>query len=143
MAITAPIAGQPVSVENWGKPVTDEINRMTPLVVAATAWANATLANGWTNYGGGAQVLQYRKIGDIVYLRGSLKSPGGGAPVTITTLPAGFRPPADLEFPCTYYNVSRLVCGVIPQADGQVVARDVTPVNAMLSLTVITFSTLP
>ncbi len=57
------------------------------------AWTNITFGTGWDNFGGGFQTGQYRKIGDMVYLRGMvLRTSGVGT--TITTLPAAHWPPA-------------------------------------------------
>lgn len=52
-------------------------------------WIPVTYQNGWhlVNYS-----LAYRKIGDIVYLRGDMG--GGTNPGTVFTLPVGYRPPA-------------------------------------------------
>ena len=57
-----------------------------------TPWTGVTFQNSWTNFGSGYQDAQYRKVGDIVYLRGWVK--GGAAAVTMFQLPVGFRPPA-------------------------------------------------
>ena len=91
MAITVPIAGQEASAELFGIPVANEVNRMSPLVVAPTAWTNATLQNNWVNLGGSYSPAGYRKIGDIVYLRGTVKTGTLGVPMF--TLPVGYRSP--------------------------------------------------
>lgn len=51
--------------------------------------------NSWVNYGGGEQAMQYRKVGDVVELRGTIKSGTVGF-VPAFTLPAGYRPPAPI-----------------------------------------------
>lgn len=62
------------------------------------AWANAPSFNtGWGNYGGGEQVAQYKKVGDLVFLRG-LVARSSGSQTTICTLPSGYRPPAYTRF---------------------------------------------
>lgn len=53
MAISTPVVGQPVSVELWGKPITDETNRITPIAngVNIVGYANfvaATIPSGYT-----------------------------------------------------------------------------------------------
>lgn len=53
-----------------------------------TGWINATLGAGWTFPSGG--FLQYRKVGDLVYIRGYLTASNAGN--AMTTLPAGYRP---------------------------------------------------
>lgn len=76
---------------------------VNPLVIDAASgggiflgadWVSFTLVNSWVNYGGAYQVAQYRKIGDIVYLRGTIKS---GAS-TACGLPVGCRPAATVQF---------------------------------------------
>ena len=102
MPITVPAAGQMVSAELFGAPVANEVNRLTPLVDGRTPtpWVTCTLQNSWGHYAG-QQPLSYRKVGDIVYMRGCVS--GGTIGSTLTTLPAGFRPPILLAFPlvCT------------------------------------------
>lgn len=53
--------------------------------------------NSWVNdTASGFQVTQYRKVGDVVEVRGAVES--GTATSTIFTLPVGYRPPDDLGF---------------------------------------------
>lgn len=57
-----------------------------------TGWIAPALLNGWVNYsapGTGFAPCGYRKIGNIVFLRGLLKS---GTANLMFTLPAGYRP---------------------------------------------------
>jgi hypothetical protein len=64
-----------------------------------TSWTPVTaFLNGWSNYGGVYQVAQYRKVGDVVHLRGLIKNaPGVASPGTPAfVLPTGYRPPANL-----------------------------------------------
>ena len=64
-----------------------------PLPPTPQAWTVATLASPWeTNMTAPA----YRKIGDIVYLRGDARTGAIGSPMF--TLPVGFRPPTGLIF---------------------------------------------
>jgi len=68
--------------------------------LASTAWTAVTFGTGWSNYGSGYQAVQYKKFGDLVFLRG-LATSGGSAWAsypTITTLPTGHRPAARLIF---------------------------------------------
>lgn len=64
--------------------------------VDPTAWAAPALLNGWVNLGGIWQVAQYRKVGDVVQIRGILTAGVIGAAAFV--LPVGFRPPAALLF---------------------------------------------
>jgi len=58
----------------------------------ATAWATPTLTNSWVPWSSGAWgAPQYRKVGDVVQLRGMAAS--GTLTVPMFTLPVGFRPP--------------------------------------------------
>ncbi|MBK8467762.1 MAG: hypothetical protein IPL32_18275 [Chloracidobacterium sp.] len=59
------------------------------------AWNNLSFGSGWANYGGGWQGGQYRKIGDMVYLRG-LVARTSGVGTIIATLPAGHYPPVQM-----------------------------------------------
>lgn len=68
-----------------------------PPAQPASVWTNVTFINGWTNFGGGLQGVQYRLVGDMVQVRGSAKNStaiGTQTLSTIFTLPIGFRPPA-------------------------------------------------
>lgn len=56
-----------------------------------------TFATGWSNQGGTDQTAEYYKDGRVVALGGAIKNATAGAS-TIFTLPAGYRPPADLRF---------------------------------------------
>jgi hypothetical protein len=55
-----------------------------------TPWVALPLINGWTNYGSGYTVAQYRRLRGVVYLRGlvvgTARTQGH-----LATLPAGFR----------------------------------------------------
>ena len=62
----------------------------------STPWTAVTFQNGWVNYGGVYQTAQYRRVGDIVYLRGFIA--GGTINAAAFTLLAGFRPPAYMHF---------------------------------------------
>lgn len=70
--------------------------------VAVTPWTNAPLVNGWANLSTPPwRGAQYRKVGDIVYLRGLISRVSPLTPITfltIFTLPVGFRPLADEIF---------------------------------------------
>lgn len=70
--------------------------RTTALEAATTptTWTDVTFSNSWVNYGLGEQDVQYRKIDDMVQLRGVMKSGTVGA--TAFNLPVGFRPPTNV-----------------------------------------------
>lgn len=69
----------------------------TLLGLDVTAWTAVTFQNSWANFGAGMQVAQYRKVGDVVEVRGVIQS---GVTATVAfTLPAGFVPPATQTLP--------------------------------------------
>ena len=57
------------------------------------SWTAGTLLNSWINFGSGYQDIEYRKIGDIVYVRGLVTKTADFLLNTIITLPVGYRPP--------------------------------------------------
>jgi hypothetical protein len=61
-----------------------------PIPATPPAWTPLTPVSGWSNVGAGAAPLSYRKIGDVVQLRGELNYNIGANP--FATLPVGFRP---------------------------------------------------
>ena len=69
-----------------------------PVQSLVTPWTNAALLNGWTQ-SGGWQTVQYRKVGDMVHIRGSATGGPATSGSVVLNLPAGFRPPAQLSFP--------------------------------------------
>ena len=62
--------------------------------------ASLTFNTGWGNFGGSTGSVQYRKVGDLVFLRGLAARTSGSATV-IATLPVGYRPPATYYFGTT------------------------------------------
>lgn len=67
-----------------------------PLPATPPAWTPLTLTGGWGTVFQ-EQVPQYRKIGDVVYLRGTMRALAAGYGQTAFTLPVGSRPPAMLR----------------------------------------------
>lgn len=65
----------------------------TLVASAPTSWTAPTLLSSWANFAGYTPA-GYRKVGDIVYLRGSLqKATTPTAGENILVLPSGYRPP--------------------------------------------------
>lgn len=97
MAIARPTTKTIISTTGWGVPITDEVNRLSPIVDGRTptAWTAVVFANGWVNLDA-PRACQYRKIGDMVYMSGCMASGTMGA--TAFTLPAGFRPRSNIAF---------------------------------------------
>lgn len=71
--------------------------------IYTVGWTDASFGTGWSNYGSGYHNVGYKKVGDLVFLRG-LANSGANAWSsygTIFTLPVGFRPAARLIFGTT------------------------------------------
>lgn len=67
-------------------------------------WTPVTFQNSWANLGAPYQLCQYRMVGDVVQVRGTMA--GGTIGVAPAfTLPVGYRPPAILHLP-TYSNAA-------------------------------------
>lgn len=65
-----------------------------PVITGSTgAWAALTLntAGNWANYGGSYYSAAYKKVGDLVFLRGLVKRTSG-SDTLVATMPSGFRP---------------------------------------------------
>ncbi len=63
-----------------------------PIPDTPPAWIPVTFANGWSNFDT-VRMVQYRKIGDEVTLRGVMKGGTIAYGTPAFTLPVGFRPP--------------------------------------------------
>lgn len=66
-------------------------------------WINVTFNTGWGNFGSGHQTCQYKKVGDMIYLRGSAARSSGSSFV-IFTLPASYLPPGLVLIPTASNN---------------------------------------
>jgi hypothetical protein len=95
--------------------------------LASTAWTAVTYTNSWVDFGAGNQAVQYRKVGDMVQMRGLMKS--GTIGLASFTLPSGFRPPAPLAMATVsnglfgYFSIS--TAGVVVPAAGSNVSFEV------------------
>lgn len=85
------VAGAPFPVVTLNAASPTRLNTVS----AEEQWIPVTFSGGWVNVGGAFQTAQYRRIGNRVFLRGSISSGTGAA----FTLPAGFRPLASNVFP--------------------------------------------
>lgn len=139
MPITRPTTKTIISTTGWGIPITDEVNRLTTDLASTkpTVWTAVTFTNGWANFGGGYQTAQYRKIGDMVYVRGTIS--GGAVATSPFTLPAGFRPPAVMQFPAAIFAGSRTLIVIQINSAGVVTIYDNT---GNVDLNTIAFSTV-
>lgn len=75
----------------------EDITTVLPGPSQDMPWTNVTFQNGWANKGGSETPCQYRRIGDIVYLRGVMTKTGVAYGQAAFTLPAGFIPPYTLR----------------------------------------------
>jgi hypothetical protein len=63
-------------------------------IAGPVPWIAPTFTNSWVDYGSGFQTVGYRKVGDVVQLRGLMKNGTLGA--SAFTLPVGYRPTANI-----------------------------------------------
>jgi hypothetical protein len=127
MAINRPVTKTIISTTAWGIPITDQVNANTTDIAAlkaVPAWTGVTFSNGWSNFGTGYQLAQYRKVGDMVYVRGTIT--GGAAGTIAFTLPTGFRPPASMGFPGVVFTSTRQILLILVNNSGQVIIYDYT-----------------
>lgn len=97
---------------------------VTGAKMADTGWVAVTMQNNWVNYDatyGRTDLTFVRKIGNVVFMQGLIKSGASGA--TAFTLPAGYRPRINLIFATTAnsaYSEFRVMNNgaVIPYAAG-------------------------
>jgi hypothetical protein len=66
-------------------------------------WTALPYVAGWEDYGSGYQGGQYKKVGDLVLIRGRIKRTSGTSAL-IATLPSGYRPPAIVPCPILTSN---------------------------------------
>jgi hypothetical protein len=60
--------------------------------VQDSGWIAPTLASPWTNYGAGWATAAYRKIDNVVYVRGLITGGTNSGVTPIWNFPAGYRP---------------------------------------------------
>jgi hypothetical protein len=79
---------------------------------SASLFTPLSLQNGWTSYGGGTADPAARVISGIVHLRGAIKT--SGTSLVPFTLPAGFRPAADVFVPIDLCNATNGLLAIKP-----------------------------
>lgn len=105
----------------------------------STSWTAPTLTNSWADYAAGVVATGYRRVGDVVHLRGAIKS--GTLAAAAFTLPVGFRPVGvEIFYVVAGPGGARLDVG----ADGHVTVRDYrsSGTNAMVTLSGVSFATV-
>lgn len=70
-----------------------EVNGSFQATSLGSTWTALSYGSGWGNLGSGFQTGAYKKVGDLVILRGIVTRTSGSS-TTIATLPSGFRPTA-------------------------------------------------
>ena len=130
MAITVPTVDTEISASAYGKPVAEWINAYTP-----TTWTNGVLQNSWVTFPG-YQPAQYRKVGDMVQVRGVIAY--GTLNALAFVLPSGYRPILPMIIPALSGS---LVAVLIINADGSVIPQ-VGKTNDWFTLAA-AFSVLP
>jgi hypothetical protein len=71
-------------------------NDLTNIGTLGDGWVNVSgiWGTGWGNFGSGYQGAQYKRVGDLIILRGMVARTSGVG-TTILTMPSGYRPPDD------------------------------------------------
>lgn len=139
-------SGMQVWVDNAKEFYVEDIgpNQSPPLPIpdTPTPWIPLPLNSNWVPYYGGWSIPGYRKIGDMVQVRGLVVGQAG-ANLLIATLPVGYRP-AYGEIYASWMSwpaVGRQPCRVDIQADGTIQVRE-TPSNVAAITYPIDFLTL-
>lgn len=106
--------------------------RYGPWVEVGSGGTAPAFQNSWVNYGAGQMLAKfYKDAGGVVRLTGIVKS--GTLAAAIFTMPAGYRPSADVQFPVSanglfgyaYVNAS----GAVVLQSGSTVSVDLTPIS--------------
>lgn len=108
-------------------------------------WQPFTFLNGWQNLGSGTATAAFRRVADIVYLRGIVSRPAGDLESSpITVLPVGYRPPALWIFGCRA-NGTVASARVDVATDGSVypIGNGASGFSSYLSLGQVSFSVTP
>lgn len=78
-------------------PINNMYNTVLGGQLGDTGWILATLGNSWVAFGGAFAAPYYRKFNGMTMLIGAMKS--GTTGTTVFTLPAGYRPSVERQFP--------------------------------------------
>ena len=118
--------------------VRDNLAEVVAVHDGSSAWTAPALTNGWLDCLAGVVPTAYRKVGDVVQLRGAVKS--GTVAQPAFTLPVGFRPAGiHIFYAVAQPGGARIDVG----ADGTVTVRSYisSGTNALVSLSGIRYST--
>lgn len=99
-----------------------------------SGWTNVSLENGWSNLGN--RTTQYRKIGNIVYVRGTITGGTQTSQTTLFTFDIGYRVSQDYtKIVISCYNGSSVVTGYLTlKSSGEVKADIDLPTNNEVAL---------
>jgi len=93
------IQGQPIfnGPPSSGESLVYNGTTWTPeILVPDSGWLAASLIPPWTNFGSGGTTPGYRKVGNVVYLRGLINNGASGTEAFV--LPSGYAPVGTQEF---------------------------------------------
>lgn len=74
-----------------------------------TGWQDITLQNGFTARSGDIYKPQYRKIGNVVYIKGQVTIPSHSSNVVMCSLPNGYRPSCETRMPLMLPSVNNWI----------------------------------
>ncbi|MDN4085980.1 hypothetical protein [Paenibacillus polymyxa] len=97
------------------------------------AWLTPTLLNGWTNYGSNNTAIGYKKIGNLVVIKGILKGGVYTRNTELFKLPPGYRPIERNIYPAYAGDV---FAAVWVNGTG-IVAIDIAQSNASLAISIV------
>lgn len=127
--------------ESTWRPLTD--------YASDTGWVDLTLKSGFKNFSDSTDNKpQYRKIGDVVYLRGAISPTAAISSTsqqTFTTLPSGTHPTKTQYFICQGSDMNRWLLSVAANGDvgfgryGTTTASTSVPTSAWLAFNGVSF----
>ncbi|MCB9122801.1 MAG: hypothetical protein H6640_23980 [Caldilineaceae bacterium] len=100
--------------------------RLNASTVGEAAWTTVSAPSGYTTVSGFSHTYGYKKFGDLVLLRGTMRRTSGTV-TTLMTLPAGYRPAAARRLPASASGSG--VGAVDVNTDGTVVIVSGSPAD--------------
>ena len=101
-------------------------SRFNASTVGEAAWTTVSAPSGYTTVSGFSHTYGYKKFGDLVLLRGTMRRTSGTV-TTLMTLPAGYRPAAARRLPASASGSG--VGAVDVNTDGTVVIVSGSPAD--------------
>lgn len=109
----------------------------TPSGQIGDSWLSPAFNTGWGNYGSGNTNVGYKKVGDLVIVRGLCRRSSGSSAL-ITTLPIGYRPTGYQHFASVSNSA---FCYLLVSSTGEITLVSGGDATVWVSLN-LTFSTL-